>query len=110
MDGLSDIEWPRGLYVGCLGYLIITAFLIAVWVAGFVICIAWWAFLQFHVWGLQILVLIVAAPFAVIYALQRQKRQHQLARELECQYYAERGNAQVSVDDFKAWVREQENK
>jgi hypothetical protein len=74
MDGLSDISWPQGLYVGCLGYLIITAFMIAIWLAGFAICIAWWAFLQFHVWGFQIAVIIVALPFAVIYAIYQHGR------------------------------------
>jgi hypothetical protein len=74
MDGLSDIEWPSGLYVGCLVWLIITVFLVAVWTAGFVGCIAWWAFLQFHVWLFQIAVLIVAMPFAIIYAIYQHGR------------------------------------
>jgi hypothetical protein len=74
MDGLSDIEWDNAPYIGCLGYLIITAFLIAIWIAGFVICIAWWAFLQFHVWLFQIAVLIVAIPFVIIYAIYQHGR------------------------------------
>jgi hypothetical protein len=72
-DGLGDISWPQGLYVGCLGYLIITAFMIAIWIAGFVAGIAIWAFLMFHVWAFQIAVIIVAMPFAVAYALYQRR-------------------------------------
>jgi hypothetical protein len=86
-------------YIGNVVLALIKVALIAIWLYGVA-----------AIWALQLLVFVCAMPWAITYAIQQQKRQHQLARDLERQYYVERRDMQVSVDDFRAWVREQEGK
>jgi hypothetical protein len=78
--------------------------LIGIWLAGIVAILA-----------AQIVVFIVALPFAAVYAGQEQKRQRKLERHNYVVYLVEKyieqtGDEQVDHDAFNDWVIEQEDK
>jgi hypothetical protein len=114
-EGIGNVGYVRFPYWISLGNLAFWYIQNLVLVAIKVALIAIWLFGIAAIYAVQIVVFIVALPFAVVYAGQQQKRQHWLERHhylvsLVEKYIEQTGDEQVDPDDFRAWAREQENK